>query len=1021
MSRTPSPRDGSEAKNCHADADVAHAVHVATPLTGPRTLPVGIRPLPGETLDSWLAALARHLDLQWGSFLSLVLVPENRTGRRQITQRDLTAHLTVSELQAISAATGIDADTIAALMLPGCAAAPTSLGAARRRTRTAWPFGRSRFCPGCLQSTQGRWQLQWRLPWVFSCAAHSCLLADPCPACGQHQRVHGHWLRGKSVPTPELCSAPTPDGQCCGAPLAEATTIPLPAGHPLLRRQAQLSEILTGTTVAFGVYQTMPTSTPQFIADLRLLAFRTAEVVDAENLLLTMQSPLSDTILAAWDSDEVRQWRAVPDTPRTPPALITAMGISSALAVLECPALDEAAARLRPFLTKRRVTSRQVNTDALNTMGHNPVVDAVTIRALTTSMSPINQLRFRACTPVPRSPRNTSAVAMRNVPTCLWSDWAIRIRPLRNHKQPRPTALTRVPLSMLLLTVGNQVAEAEFARGLGMGTFGVYWARNRCCFSAARLNRQPLWTNIATALTRLSDHLAEQPSPIDYARRRRLNYRNLLPHNEWVTIFEATDFGDLDCADTGQLIRTWLYQRISMLPPEMAPFTAAIGQPDGRHRAVVELLARPITDQLDAVASRFLEQYKIFGEPIYWSPPLELVADLELPGPDVDQLCVDDLHQALLDGWMSIEDAARTVGVEPLVIRHLLERSPLPRPMVRRKRQWARNQTRLHFARQQLTCEELTRLHKRQKWTMYAIGRHFGIDSKVVKALALEYGIDVAMGNTPARPLTAEWLRQQYVVDQRSLTDIERETGVSRSTIKRRLIALGLPVRSNQAAPAVSITAEWLHDQYVVKRRPLKIIATEAGVSYGLLRAKANQWGIPVSRTHRADAITPEWIRKEHVVNRRTLADMAQEVGVDYRALSRKAKQWGIPVRRSPHSNVRMPITAEWIYQEHVGNRRTLADMANEAGVQYNTLSLKAKQWGIPVRRGLPFNPTLAITADWIYREHVVNGRTLTDMAKEAGVSDATLGLRAKQWGIPVRSGARRGPGAGASGLTPTV
>jgi hypothetical protein len=166
----------------------------------------------------------------------------------------------------------------------------------------------------------------------------------------------------------------------------------------------------------------------------------------------------------------------------------------------------------------------------------------------------------------------------------------------------------------------------------------------------------------------------------------------------------------------------------------------------------------PIADQLDEVAARFLEQHKIVGEPITWSPSLELVADLELPGPDVDQMHIDDLHQALLDGWMSIEDAATTVGVEPLVIRHLLERSPLPRPMARRKRRWAKKQTRLDVARHRLTRDELTRLHTGKQWTLCAIGRHFGIDPKVVKELALEYDIAVAVGHTPTRPLTAEWL-----------------------------------------------------------------------------------------------------------------------------------------------------------------------------------------------------------------------------------------------------------------------
>jgi transposase-like protein len=86
------------------------------------------------------------------------------------------------------------------------------------------------------------------------------------------------------------------------------------------------------------------------------------------------------------------------------------------------------------------------------------------------------------------------------------------------------------------------------------------------------------------------------------------------------------------------------------------------------------------------------------------------------------------------------------------------------------------------------------------------------------------------------------------------------------------------------------------------------------------------------------------------VLNQRTLADMAQEAGVPYQTLSKWTKKLGIPVRRSPQSNATVPITKEWMYQEYVLNQRTLTDMAQEVGVKYQTLSKKAKQWGIRVQ-----------------------------------------------------------------------
>ncbi|MFB7918665.1 TniQ family protein [Streptomyces sp. NPDC056061] len=67
-----------------------------------------------------------------------------------------------------------------------------------------WGRGRgSRFCPDCLHSSGGRWQLSWRLGFSFACTQHRRLLADHCPHCGRVPRQRPR--SGRSVPRPELC------------------------------------------------------------------------------------------------------------------------------------------------------------------------------------------------------------------------------------------------------------------------------------------------------------------------------------------------------------------------------------------------------------------------------------------------------------------------------------------------------------------------------------------------------------------------------------------------------------------------------------------------------------------------------------------------------------------------------------------------------------------------------------------------------------------------------------------------
>lgn len=40
-----------------------------------------------------------------------------------------------------------------------------------------------RFCPSCIQETEGRWFLEWCTPWAFACLRHGCYLLSECPTC----------------------------------------------------------------------------------------------------------------------------------------------------------------------------------------------------------------------------------------------------------------------------------------------------------------------------------------------------------------------------------------------------------------------------------------------------------------------------------------------------------------------------------------------------------------------------------------------------------------------------------------------------------------------------------------------------------------------------------------------------------------------------------------------------------------------------------------------------------------------
>jgi hypothetical protein len=54
------------------------------------------------------------------------------------------------------------------------------------------------------------------------------------------------------------------------------------------------------------------------------------------------------------------------------------------------------------------------------------------------------------------------------------------------------------------------------------------------------LNRRDEWPEIAAALCMLAERLSQMDVPIDYERRRLLNYSNLLPDTHWTQICRET-------------------------------------------------------------------------------------------------------------------------------------------------------------------------------------------------------------------------------------------------------------------------------------------------------------------------------------------------------------------------------------------------------------------------------------------------------------------------------------------------
>ncbi|MFI0813869.1 TniQ family protein [Streptomyces echinatus] len=189
-----------------------------------RTLAIRVLPQPGESLDSWLEALARR---SWTSLSALL----DALGLPEVPARERTSRLITSLPE--KALRRLEQQ----VTLPACrlddAVMPSEIFG---RRAPGW-----RFCPQCLHDDAGRWPTLWWLPWAFACTKHHALLHRVCPSCGREPR---YFLpRAVHLHPPGHCMRRTGRRRVCGADLSSATQLSLGHSHPIVQTQTEINSI----------------------------------------------------------------------------------------------------------------------------------------------------------------------------------------------------------------------------------------------------------------------------------------------------------------------------------------------------------------------------------------------------------------------------------------------------------------------------------------------------------------------------------------------------------------------------------------------------------------------------------------------------------------------------------------------------------------------------------------------------------------------------------------------------------
>jgi transposase-like protein len=760
-----------------------------------RTLPIRFPPLPGEALDSWLEAIAHRTRTAWADLTAAVaLTPPTPGGFRH---SDWAVFLSGGEAAGIAAATGADPTTVEAMTLARFDGTAVDIDRARRRVVCTFPWSRphgARYCPDCLAETGGRWQLHWRLGWAFACTIHRCLLADSCPRCFRRQR--GQPTPGDTIPDPGRCGRPArwhggaSAPPRCGADLTRTDVARFPAGHPVLVAQQIVCDTIAAGTGSFGVYAEQPLSTRETLADVRTLAARALWHARHEDLAARLPAELATAYRQAKATKGSRDWPNPPDKPGSwapTHAALAAAGVTVALQVLDAPDIASAGDRLRWLMRGGHHSGLVITPKTVRSWGRDTsaTLAAVQLSALTPLLQPVHQLRYRTTADYPRHPESDERRVdriLRRLPTLLWPQWSLRFAlPGCGHTE------TSVALAVATLLVGSRLSRTTAADMLGAAATPQTVSR-----ILSQLAAHQHWPDANAALLRLADYLDITEVPIDYARRRALNYEDLLPDEQWTDICRRTltPPGDATKAD---VIRRWLFQRLSGLPAHRAPSANSKYAFHTKLAALPRHLTPDLAAHLDHTARQFLTHHGLGEEPITWHPPLDLISGLDLPAIDPEEIDITTLHRLIRYERRSYSAAADQLGTSIDTVRHLLETHPAPESA-------AQLRIRGHAsarARAALPENTFIELYHRQNRSLREIARSLDVSKATIATLARDYRIELRRPQPrPCIVIDRDWLHDQYVTRGRTLTQIAHETGVNRGTIKRWLTVHNLPCRT---------------------------------------------------------------------------------------------------------------------------------------------------------------------------------------------------------------------------------
>ncbi|OBJ42542.1 hypothetical protein A5630_20755 [Mycolicibacterium mucogenicum] len=559
----------------------------------------------------------------------------------------------------------------------------------------------------------------------------------------------------------------------------------------MLTAQTTIDRLIDCEVGNFGIYLEHPLPLIEILADIRALGAAFVYAAKREDIESVVPVDLAAELRSSLQTGELGSpslhCRTV-NFKESPLSVVgTAVAVTAALSVLNCLTVNGAAAALVALHSHadRAKLEQGIRVRHKVSGSASPVLRAICIASRGARLNTAEQLRCRVGSALPRRPIDNSARDSRitaGTPTLFWPTWALRLCP-PNYRE----RTTRPALAPALALVGTTMTSGEAAIALG----NTVTTSHNVMLLLGKLSRTPQWPGIRSALIRLSDYLETVGAPIDYHRRRQLNYSELLPDAQWTDIACAASIRPVGAA----IARCFLYERLS----GSAALPAHVSRQDLRTyfrmlnfplRLTPELLVG-----LDHCALNFLAEQGITDEPVCWEPPKELVAGAALPGVDIDTVDTMELHR-VVRGSHTLAEAATKIGISVSAARCILEHHPAPQSARPPRKRPRRESPAYRKASTVYPHDRLVDLYREQHLSIETLAAMAGVSNTTIAKLLRNHDIPPWVAG-PSVPLQVDrdWVYTEHVTRGRSLNDLARELDASTAELSLWAKRQCIPVR----------------------------------------------------------------------------------------------------------------------------------------------------------------------------------------------------------------------------------